>query len=187
MKTAIYVLVFLLCGCAGHIADMDGSHVKSDLSVMDFNGVASRYVERPTSVGLASRKGQDAVLSVRVTRYSGEVHLILPVEHADKYIAQIDKFREWHEIATQRDDVIDKEISTLPGWGDAIGFQITASFYSAAPGRHLFVIEQCMHGCRSASTLDSFYFDIENALKLRELLIRLKTGELQHTDMSVYQ
>lgn len=42
MHILAVLLSVTLCACAGHIADMDGAHIQSDLSVMDFNRVASK-------------------------------------------------------------------------------------------------------------------------------------------------
>jgi hypothetical protein len=102
------------------------------------------------------------------------------------YIAAVDKFLEWSELATQRKDAFDKEISKIPTWGNGgAHFDLKFLFHSGNDQSHFLVITTAT----SLMELDnSQFFDVANAKELKRLLSDFASGNIQKTDInSVYK
>ena len=89
-----------------------------------------------------------------------------------EYLAAIDKYAQWAEIATRDGDMITKEISRAKTKNGRIRF----SMHSGNTTQHYLVAEFCAVGtCLGDRAL---YFSFENAMGLRGTLEAFGSGEL---------
>ena len=186
MKIAALMLsTLLVAGCTGAIQPNTETRLDSELAVLDFNDSADAYLERPTFVSLVERYGSGKMLSIKVDLYGTDSHLYVPLESSADVTSMIDKYLSWQETATERGDQIEKEISTVDGWG---AFKLKGIFFSGGVGRHFLVINQCAMGCIGASSEDYFYFDKSNAQHFKKLIHDMQSGRLKMLDVdSIYK
>jgi len=131
-------------------------------------------MERPTFVDIDKRDGDNDRLRVEYSTYgSGTEWVNFVKEYVDEYVALIDKYLKWEEVASSKGDMLDKKIGDADLWW---GASVTFRFYSGNTKNHYLVI----------SVTDPLYFDKKNALILRKLLIKFKNNQIHKTDESDY-
>jgi hypothetical protein len=172
------IAFFLLVGltaCASMMPKMN--RVSSSLQSLEYNDVASKYMTRPTFVSFYNDG-----LRVNVNNYgTKEDWFEFAKVHVDDYVRLIDKYIEWYDIASQKGDVLEKDIGEV---NSVLGINLIFQYYSASVSRHLLVIQTRVLGSKTDSQL---IFDRPNALVLRDLLLKYKAGELKQTNESDYQ
>lgn len=163
-----------------------GSQVVSSLSAMDYNSLAKQYRPRPTSMTLHDVAGSsDSVLYVLMDGFAPgstyDKRIGFSAKHVDKYLALIDKYREWESQASARGDVFSKELGKAP----AQAGRITFTFTSGSEGRHYLHVDQCSIGrCPSAF---GQYYDLSGAEQLEAILGDLHGGRLATVDATSYR
>ena len=183
-KYKTYIILFLATFCVSTIATAKekvriGTHFKT----LEFNSVASSYYEHPTFLELHISKKKPEQLwiwsdfikkSENAKYFNGYDFLSLSVSAVDDYIAAVDKYLKWREIAKRDGDIIEKEISRAQARKKSL--KVKFSFFSGNAESHYLYMQHCAVG----TCLDpAFYFDYDNALLLKETLVKWKAGGLR--------
>jgi hypothetical protein len=117
-----------------------------------------------------------------------ETNLIFVKKSALEAIAAIDKFMEWERLAVSRKETLSKKISGVPSLA---GIYLYFGFKSLDVGRHVLEmgIRSKMLGDSSgaAAGIVDAMVDRDNAVKLRELLVRFSKGEALDKEGDVYR
>ncbi len=193
--TAALTVAFAAVLIAGCTTVAEQTRVASALRASEFNGVASQYMERPTFVSVQTFSDKNTAMAVEMdeygTGYDPNLNAVTPhITYFDKryvanYLPLIDKYLEWETLATQRGDLIEREIGNAKTWGNGMEVSLKYGIYSGAQGNNLLTIERCAVG----SCSDKFLvLTRPNAVILRELLVDFEAGKvgLQSLD-SVYK
>lgn len=180
-----FCITALLAGCVGAIDRANTVRVESELAVMEFNSVASRYMERPTFVQASQLIGGPQILLVEYDAY-GRYGGYAKIYRADQAVLindYIKKYLQWAEEASKHEDLIQKEIGMAKAMaGESIRFSI----YSASAQRHLLSVETCTLGmCGEDDYVH--YMDEKNAIKLSELVTSLANSTLKLQPSGSYQ
>ncbi|WP_447039677.1 hypothetical protein [Vibrio alginolyticus] len=167
-------------------ATFEETRLNSSLTVKEFNSVYSTYADRPTFVKLYDYgNGINSVLVEMDTYHPSHYSLLnFGVDYAKEYIAYIDKYLEWENIASKRGDMLTKEIGSSYGQGEWEKY--TFSFYSGNSDSHYLEISNCSLMCVEGSTIQ--YYDVAAAKELRRLLVNLESGNLKTVNTEeIYQ
>lgn len=98
-------------------------------------------------------------------------------EGIDDYLALIDRYDEWRELATERGDSITREIGRAPAWHGELKFE----FHSGNAQNHYLLISICAVG--TCLDDDSLAFDADNVGRLRGILTQWQSGEISTLDV----
>ena len=177
------LIPILLGGCATVQQD---SRISANLQAMEFNSVASRYMTRPTFVSVKTLTDGKTILSVTMQGYGPSMaanELAFARSHVSEYVAAIDKYLEWAQLAKQRNDQLTKEIVRVPTWPESGLLKFT--FHSGNERDHYLSI--CFG--TSIAFLDAYAqsYDEINARELRRLLVDFQSESLKKTDESIYR
>lgn len=178
--TSVLVVALLLSSCAA----MQETVIRSPLKVYEYNSVARRYMDRPTHVAVDGSPGSQR-LKVYFDAYgvakSGD-YAMFAQQHADAYLAHIDKFLDWAARARANGDAFDKKIGDAPIHP---GLSLEFAFHSGNPTSHYLTITLCSLGsCATGTDVGrALYFDESSASVLRDLIKKLKAGELPGEDV----
>ena len=122
------------------------TRVSSPLRAVEYNSVAAKYLERPTFVKVRELSNRKEVLMVEMEQYSyglgGKMENLNRFntqflrDSVSEYVALIDKFLEWEEMAVERGDQFTKEIGTAPAWNDSFGAKQKFEFHSGNTNNH---------------------------------------------------
>lgn len=182
---AFTLIAFFMTGCAGALSTQK-QRIDTELQVLEFNDIASRYMERPTFVYQSSMVSGPNILLVEIDPYGayGEsVGKIYRADEADIIIAIIDKYLSWEQMARENRDIINKEIGTIKGM---TGMPQKASIYSANAASHYLTIETCTFGACGEDNYPHV-MDRENATTLKALVKDLKVGTLKSAPSGTYE
>lgn len=173
MRTVLILIYLTLATLSGNAISAEETRIPITFSASTYNEIANEYLERPTFAILNTRKKGKSWLDVSMERYgkseygNAYINNSFTQEHCDQYIAFIDKYLEWETIATRDGDMIDKKI----GKAKNINMGLNFGFYSASSKAHFLIIGYSLdHGQ---------YFSKENAIALKDLLLRYKNNELK--------
>lgn len=175
----------VLAGCA---TTSQSTRLSTGLQAAEFNSVSSTYLPRPTYVSLQTMSDAPSVLLIEMEQYGRALEpgglraqfRMLP-EGIDDYLALIDRYDEWRELATERGDSITREIGRAPAWHGELKFE----FHSGNAQNHYLLIAFCAVG----TCLDdnSIAFDADNVSRLRGILTQWQDGEISALDVdSIY-
>jgi hypothetical protein len=199
MKTLLFSLAAVLALAACTTVEQS-TRISTDLKAMEFNSVATHYMEKPTFVSTRKMSDGSTFLVVHMDTYapSHEVaslglspeateslkylEICFSKENAAGYVGAIDKYLEWAALASARKDAFTKEIAQFPAGGTAT---LLFTFHSGNDQEHFLVI-----GLTSSfGALDNGQcYDVSNAKKLRSLLLAFASDSLPETDIdSVYK
>ena len=171
---AIAVLV-----CA--TAEAEQQRISIGFSGSGYNQVANQYLEAATFAKIqTARNGNDLlVIEVDDPVWSDFSKAYLPrtirlqKANVPEYIAAIDKYEKWADIATRDGDMITKEITRVKTRSGKLRFRM----HSGNATQHYLVVDFCAVGaCLDDSAV---YFTLENARGFRETLDKFGAGELQ--------
>lgn len=161
------------------------SNVYSTISALQFNRVASAYLERETSVDLLKTSDGVAVLNISYAMYGqGRGGVFFVKGNAQQYSAYIDKFLEWAKIAEGRNEELTKEIGRAPTWLPGGSGTLRFTFHSASTQNHVLQISTCTIICIDETVLT---LNAINARKLQQLINDFDQGRLRSTDASTYR
>lgn len=144
-----------------------------------YNSVANQYLPRATFAQVNQYKSGEEFLFVEVDdKVWNDVlksyeprRVSFSKAQTAGYVAAIDKFDEWAQIAKRDGDMITKEIARVPTYNGELRFQI----HSGNADAHYLVTDFCLGMCVSDTPI---YFSYEDALKLRETLDAFGKGRL---------
>lgn len=191
--------LFLIALCAGAVACTTVSQqtsIATPLRASEYNSIASRYLERPTYVTLQSMSDGAQVLRVTMDEYGygagasigQDVALnyaaAFDSRYVDQYLAHIAKYEEWAGLASQRGDMIEKEIGKAPTWANMGTGKLRFEFFSSGLRDHYLVVGFCLTACVN----ERLMFDRDDVAHLKKALLDLKAGKIQQLDVdSVYK
>jgi hypothetical protein len=158
--------------------------IHSSLNASQYNDIANKYMPRPTFLSIVQMDGYPDMLQIKYDTYSSDKgYQWFSKEHVDDYVALIDKYLKWEEIATRDGDLLNKEIGTAKLYTVAsIPYSLRFSIFSANKTNNYLVI-----GGASANPNPSNIFSKENAIKLKMILIKFKDDNFSPTDQSKYK
>lgn len=167
-------IVFGLSGCASTSSEV----IHTNLNGYAYNSLSRDYHDRPTQVMVSQE-----TLAIVVDGYGQDDSGVLRIKRADvdKTIAAIDTYLKWDALATERGDVIKKNI-------DKVG-DYTYAIIGVGSGNHLFLSHIPFLGDNLSSNrvgLLAVMFPREEAIELKDLLLQFKTNTIKRPDMSVY-
>lgn len=184
MKTLLaLVLAVALAACT---TIEKTTRVSAKLQAMQFNDLASRYMERPTFVSVEKMSDGTEMLIVQMTPYGGAIangpysfRLGFAKASVPGYVGAIDKYLEWASLAKERKDSFTKEIATLPSWPST---SLKFTFHSGNDNQHFLSINLRSAGLVEMD-LQNFtqLYDPSNAQQLKGLLLSFQSGQLART------
>jgi len=168
-----------LAGLLALPASADPQRIQSTFAGSAYNRVSNEYTEVATFVEIYPKKKGNDILAIEVDdRYWSETYkayrprvLLLEKNRASEYIAAIDKYAEWAEIATRDGDMITKEIAKVKAKVGKHRFQM----HSGNASHHYLMIDLCPLICTGEEVLT---FDYQNAMELRATLEEFRAGNL---------
>lgn len=180
MKSLVPIMLAVLsAGCAS----VQEHQISSSLSASEYNNVYAKFYERPTFItNYDYEKDTDAIL-IKMDMYGNETSILsFSEKEADRYLAAINKFIEWEELAREREDIFSKDIDTIPAWNSG---NLKFSFHSGNAKNHYLSISFCSLLCLEEQAQ---YYDLNNAVALRDVLTSLSNGDIKTTNIDdVYQ
>lgn len=179
IKMTMMALLTFLAACTTAV---EVKRVTSPVSAKQFNSLNSKYMHRPTFAEVAEMSNGQSVLVLKMDPYGYSKYGIHPQksfarQYVQENIALIDKFLKWSEVATQRGDLVDKEIGKAPAWNNSgVPNSNRYYFHSGNEYSHLLEISNCAVGTCADET--PFYFDVNGARQLKTLLLSHQSGRL---------
>ena len=156
--------------------------LSSNFQVSEYNRIAQKYFPQPTFIErhISKKKPEQLWIWTDFIRegdsakyYNGYDFISLSIKHVDDYIAAIDKYLEWREIAIRDSDEIEKTIADTIGRKKSL--KVRFSFFSGNKFNHFMFMQNCaLDTCLEPS----FYFDSTNATALKSTLQKWKDGNL---------
>jgi hypothetical protein len=179
-KMIVSFLLLLLFGCT---SVQQSTRISSSIHAMQFNHVASKYMERPTFVSIEQMSDGESVLAVDMINYGPQQSSNrFSKKHVDTYISLIDKYLKWADLAKKNSDQLTKEIGDAPTWANMSTGTLKFTFYSGNQFNHYLEISFCAVG--TCLEDQSLYFDEDNAKKLKQLLSNFSSGKIDNIDTS---
>lgn len=169
----------LLVSALSLAAAADPQRIPTTFTGSAYNSAANEYLPAATFMEIHPRKNGNDVIMIEVddpywsSTYKKYVpkRLVLEKERVPEYLAVIDKYASWAEIATRDGDMITKEIARVKARGGKLRFQM----HSGNTTNHYLVVELCLLVCMGEEVLT---FDYPNVMSLRETLVNFEAGEL---------
>ncbi|SHO58774.1 hypothetical protein [Vibrio quintilis] len=185
MKRLVLILMISLAGCA---SVQKTTRISSHLTALEFNSVASRYMDRPTFVSREVFDGGEQVLAVKMSTYGVDQYgqdnttIRYSRHHANEYIQLIDKYLKWESLATKRNDAFTKDVGRASSWSNGMDAELKFVFHSGNAHQHYLAVSFCT----ALLCLDdkAQYYDKENAKELKNLLLKLKSNRINETDIN---
>jgi hypothetical protein len=177
------------------VASAEEARVEANLTAFEFNALSSAYMTRPTFANIVKRgSGSPFVLEFTVDGYGkGRTAFGVANEFVDENIEVINKFLNWAEMATERGDMLDKEIAVVRGV-DTGPFYVwnRYKFHSGNSKAHFLVIDigtKVFGGFSKNDQMSagSVVFDEENAGRLIKRLLEFKDKKISTTNTEDYK
>ncbi len=170
------IAVFCLSGCTGVT---HSTRLTTDIEASEYNSIIAKYKHRPTFVEYETHSNSDEAIRIKMDMYgSGIATTIHTRSTAQEMIFIIDKYINWEEMATKEGDQISKNIGTVDSFN---GSKMEFNFHSGNSRSHCLKVSFCPLGDCSNSS-DQF-FDKENSIKLKELVISLRDRKFELLDV----
>ena len=161
------------------------SRISTKLTAVQFNHVASAYLERETSAELWKASNGATMLHITFAKYGqGRGGAIFVKGNSAQYSGQLEKFFEWVRLADERNEMLTKEIGRSPTWVPGGSGNLRFTFHSASVGNHVLQMTTCTVICieETAVTVNTI-----GARELQRLLLDLDAGKLQGVDATIYR
>lgn len=180
MKFITFIFVFMALNVSA--SSEKEMSLGSPVIALEFNSVASQYLERPTFSFVSQRSDGTKIFNLKMTKYNNtHAGIGFDKEYVEQHIKAIGKYIEWEKIATERGDVITKEIDFIPAWKNGF-FTIKNkyTFHSGNVGFHYLKITGCM---LDSCTKHEMFLNQKNAEKLRSILIDFQNNEIKEINV----
>ncbi|MEY8215648.1 MAG: hypothetical protein RPR97_14335 [Colwellia sp.] len=182
MKWFSLILILFLCGCVS--TDIQKSErISVDIQGAIYNSITNQYVPQMTQVEIhSSKEGELAnLITIYVDRYgAGRNFLYIDSVHINDHILAVDKYLKWEEIAKAQNDKISKEITNVPS--KYITHGLDYSFFSGNTESHYLVVDNAPSFATKGQY--AIYFDKENAIKYKNILISFKNNKFRLKHLS---
>ena len=177
-QLALLLLMFCVAGC---VAPEASKRIQSRVTALEYNSVSSTYEKRPTFAEIQTTFGKKRLLQLTMNSYgSRTIWIAFHEDHISEYIAAIDKFEEWKNLATQRNEAISKEIATITF---NVGAKLVFAFHSARFGQHFLQITVGGSGLLGTTTIDSgMMFDSRDLESLKSMIKEFPNAKLENLD-----
>lgn len=169
----------------------ESTYLPTSLKASEFNNIASRYIERPTTTQLRTLSDGSTVLNVTMDEYGfgagASIGQNVPLNfsvnfdsrYIDQYLPMLDKYLEWSALATQRSDIISKTIGEAPTWSQIGTGKLKFAFHSGNASQHYLEIGFCLTACVEERMMLSH----TNVVTLRQLLEDMKAGKINQLNV----
>lgn len=189
MKKLGILGLLLLSSCATAVST---TRVPIEFSAMEYNSVASRYMDRPTTATVSELSDGRTLLIIQRDNYSsasfstsatnpnimGDMSNIwFSPATAPQAIDFIETYQRWRAIAERDGDLITREIGRTDSES---GMSFKFELHSANQSAQYLSITQCTTLCLNEA---SFVFDQFDAANLAETLQSFIAGEFVATDL----
>ncbi len=169
----LLVLTFVISGCSS--VPSVTQRMEIDFQGAVYNDITNQYMPQMTWAKISSHDegGRIELVEVRVDRYgSGSNFLYIDLDNIDSHIVAVDKYLKWEKLASERRELVDKEIDKIPS--KYLSYNIEYSFFSGNTDNHYLSVDNgTSFVTRGAYAI---YFDRENAIKYKAMLINFKNG-----------
>lgn len=171
-------LLLLTGGCT---AVKTKTAISSPLQGVYFNSIASRYMERPTTVEYYEMTDGKSGVIVQVAGYGPDYgRVVFSKAQVPDYLPLLDKYQEWADKAREREDIFTKVIGEAPSHFVTSG-TLRFTFDSGNAYHHYLTLLECSLGvCFDENEVT---LDAANVERLKALLLQLQAGELQSLDV----
>ncbi len=179
-------LAILLISIFGCTSVQQSTRLSTNLHAKEYNSIASKYMDRPTSSTVEKMSDGATVLAISIDNYgTTQSSLRFSKKHVTEYLNLINKYLEWEQLAKSREDAFTKEIGRADTWGNGIAGTLSFTFHSGNSSIHFLSVAFCATGtCLDETAL---YFDTKNAIELKALLKKFESGSIKQKDIdSVY-
>ena len=197
----IFLSVFLLgCKMTPDIPEYLETRFDIPIELSEFNSVAGHYFEKPAFVSLITYPKNEfpETLVIKADGYGSSYNQFTGVtknqlfvsfrkDEAQFTIDAIDKYLKWQEQALKAGDMFTKEIATSPAFDTGYGTSNynKFKFYSGNKINHYLIFSFCsMSSLVGELCTDTAAMKKENAIKLREIAKKYKSGELKKEDVA---
>lgn len=208
-KAAIKIIaaatIFFATTSIANAVDFEGKKVDGGgVVLLDYNGVSSKYLKRPTFAKIFGYDyGSSEILQYEAKDYSGNtMRLQIGKEFIAANIEMMEKFLKWAEMATERGDIIQKDIGVVDRLESTPSTkQNKYKFFTAAESAYYLIIEGGSvsstgssnwggsgnwSGWQSEKTTRAAMLDQDGVSKLINKLRKFHNGEIHFTDDSDY-
>ncbi|AHF93947.1 hypothetical protein OPIT5_01270 [Opitutaceae bacterium TAV5] len=170
LSLIIAITTIALFGCAAGMVNTT-RNIPTALVARQYNDVYSQYSTRPTFASIETMKDGSRVLNITINAYGRQDHSArFYAQNASQYIAAIDKFIAWERQASDRGDMIEKEIAII---SSPNGFKLSFDFCSGTPKDHFLYINGASTGMLGTMKATIMIFDKANAVILRKMIADL--------------
>ena len=184
----ILTLTVLLSGCTTIIQQ---TRIPTSLNSMEYNSVASNYMERPTFVRIEDMSDGASVLAVEMEQYSYGIggyensnrwSIRFKKDFVSDYIVLINKYFDWEQTATSRKDAFTKEIGRVQAWSNGPSGKLKFVFHSGNEKTHYMAVSFCSVG--TCLDNEALYFSKNDVSELKNLLSKFESGVFKQTDIN---
>lgn len=181
MKLNIFISSLLLVTACTSV--QQSTRVSTNLQAMQFNSVASQFMQRPTSITAEKMSDGESVLAITMENYGVEQSAIrFSKKHVPEYRTLINKYLKWTDIAKNNSDQLTKDIGNATTWGNASSGELKFTFHSGNQYKHFLRISFCAVGtCLDDQAL---FFDESEAKELSQLLSDFESGKITSNDVT---
>lgn len=173
------VVGVVMVAATGLSAGAEPQRIQTNFVAHAYNSAANEYLPAATFLEIyPHKKGNDTLVIEVDDKYWNKTFnqyrsrfIRLEKRYSTEYIAAIDKYAQWADIATRDGDMITKEIGRVKARVGKHRFQM----HSGNAANHYLVVELCPMFCDGD---DLITLDYENAMALRETLVAFGAGEL---------
>ena len=185
MKKLLVVALSVVLGACTTIKQ--STNVSSNLQAMEFNSVASQYMDRPTFVEFMNLSDGSEILNIKISTYGKgrygdySAHIGLNKAYLEEDIALINKYFEWEIQAKSKGDIFTKEIGRAR---ESTNGETKFTFHSGNASEHYLALSFCaktlLNTCLDEGAL---YFNVIDAKELVALLEKLKAGDIKQKNI----
>jgi hypothetical protein len=170
-------LLLIFSGCATPQASR---RIESSITALDYNSITSTYEKRPTFAELHKLSGKN-VLELKMNSYgTRDIWVVFHQNHVAEYLAAIDKFEAWKEIAIQRNEMISREIGKIAAYS---GVTLVFTFHAVSNKQFLLQITTGSTGLLGTIPIDrGMEFDSNDLGALKALLKKLPEFTVNSAD-----
>jgi hypothetical protein len=171
MKTLSFSILSGMLFLSGCFSQPVSRRIQSSVYASDFNSISHTYDKRPTSAEIQKRGGEN-ILVLSMDAYGVQKKMVaFSGAHIAEYIAAINKFTSWASLASERKELITKEIAQVPAYS---GLKVVFTFHSGQIGKHYLAITNGVPSLLGIiPTSEALVFEDSDLAGLKEMLLSL--------------
>ena len=158
--------------------------IPSLVSASDFNSISHTYDKRPTSAEIHKVDGHN-ILVLTMDAYGLQKKMVAFSDvYIAEYISAINKFSTWSSLASERKELLTKEITQVPAHS---GLRVIFTFHSGQIGKHYLEISNGMPSLLGTiPTSEALVFEASDLTSLKEMLVSFPR-EVSNDSASLYK